>query len=345
MERSAAAAIDVCGAAYDLRLAPDEWLPNLLEKGAPLFDRGLGCAAAVWAGQSDDEQPLLAQLCVGAGADELGVKFARAAQDVGKGLPRTSAAREDGAHTASETVREPSILRAFERHVGCKDVLGVWALDQRVHGVGINIPSSDVVSLQRGERLRWHKLAKHIAHGHRLRRGVGLTGAPGGTPISELPFDADALIDPKRFVVKHAKRHASSPDTLGMLREAAIQVDQARSTLRRDDPDHALEVWEGLIRGCWSLVDWFDSDGRRFVVAVPNAPGAEDPRGLTDREREVVQHAARGETSKIISYELGVSRQRISMLLTSAMHKLGAKTQAELVVKMRAFDGSPETTD
>jgi DNA-binding CsgD family transcriptional regulator len=343
MERSAAAPIDVCEAAYDLRVGPDEWLPNLLEKGAPLFDRGLGCAAAVWAGRSDDAEPLLAQLCVSDGADDLGAKFARAAQEVGSALQHTSAARDEGAHTASETLREPSILRAFEKRVGCEDVLGVWALDPRVHGVGINIPSPEVISLRRSERIRWQKLAKHIATGHRLRRRFGCVGESGGTPISDLPFDGDALIDPARFVVKHAKGDATKKEALEMLREAAMQVDQARSTLRNEDPVRALEVWEGLVHGRWSLVDWFDSDGRRFVVAVPNAPGAEDSRGLTKREREVVERAARGETSKIISCHLGVSRQRISMLLTSAMRKLGVKTQAELVVKMSAFGKTSES--
>ena len=62
-------------AAYDLQLGAEEWLPNLLDKGAPLFDVGLGCAAAMWAGQSRDGQPLIAQLCVGSGAEDLGVRF------------------------------------------------------------------------------------------------------------------------------------------------------------------------------------------------------------------------------------------------------------------------------
>lgn len=339
MERPAATCIDVCEAAYDLRLGPDEWLPNLLDKGAPLFDRGLGCAAAMWAGQSSDEQPLLAQLCVNGGASDLGASFARAAQDVGIGLPRTAAARDGGAHTASEMVDEPSILRAFEKRLGCKDVLGVWALDPLLHGVGINIPSSSFVSLSRAERSRWQRLATHIATGHRLRRRLGCASETSATPIGDLPFDGDALIDPKRFVVKHAKGDACEKGALELLREAAIQVDKARSTLRHENPNEAMTIWQGLIAGRWSLVDSFDSDGRRFVVAVPNAPGAEDARGLTAREQQVIEYAGRGESSKVISYELGVSRQRISMLLTSAMRKLGVRTQAELVLKMRILGG------
>jgi DNA-binding CsgD family transcriptional regulator len=338
MDTAATTSIDVAEAAYNLELGPKEWLPNLLEKGAPLFDRGLGCAAVIWAGRFDDRQPLVAQLCVGAGGPDLGLMFARAARDVGTSLPQTSAAREGGARSASEADAEaPSILRAFERQVGCKDVLGVWALDPRLHGVGINIPSRDFISLNTHERRRWHKLAFHIAAGHRIRRRLGRTGELAATPVNELPFEGDAVIDPKGFVVRHAQGAARRKSASEMLREAAIQIDHARSRRGKQNPDEALAVWSGLIGGRWSLVDWFDAGGRRFVLGVPNAPGDEDPRGLTKRERQVVELAAQGRTSKFISYDLGVTRQRVSALLTSAMRKLGVRTQAQLVLKMRAF--------
>ena len=343
MDRAATSCIDVCEAAYDLRLGPEDWLPNLLDRGAALFNRGLGCAAAVWSGTSDDAQPILERLCVSGGAPELGDSFALAARDVGARLPHTSAARDAGARTASETVHEPSILRAFEKRVGCKDVLGVWALDPGLHGVGINIPSSSLISLSRGERLRWQRLVTHIAAGHRLRRRLGCTAEVGETPLGDLPFDDAVVIDPKRFDVKHAKGTTKNEFALEALRDAAIRLDQARGTMRHESPERALEVWHGLIRGQCSLVDWFDSDGRRFMVVIPNEPGSKDARALTDRERQVVECAARGDASKAISYELGVSRQRVSMLLTSAMRKLGVRTQAQLVMKMRMFGGVPKS--
>jgi DNA-binding CsgD family transcriptional regulator len=338
MNPHAAAPIDVAEAAYDLRLGPKEWLPNLLEKGAPLFDRGLGCAAAIWAGRSADQQPMMAQLTVRAGEPDLGLMFARAARDVGMRLPQTSAARDGGACTASETdTSSPSILRAFEKQVGCKDVLGVWALDPRLHGIGINIPSSQFIALSRPERRRWRALSAHIAAGHRLRRKLGSAAVSGAMPVNELPFEGDAIIDPTRFVITHAKGHARRQDAAQALREAAIQVDHARGKLRNEHPDEALAIWQGLVEGRWSLVDWFDTDGRRFVVVVPNRPGTGDPRGLTQRERDVVELAARGNTSKLISYQLGVSTQRVSMLLASAKRKLGVRTQAQLVLKMKPF--------
>ena len=92
------------------------------------------------------------------------------------------------------------------------------------------------------------------------------------------------------------------------------------------------------MRGRWSTVDWFDSDGRRFVLAIPNSPHVSDPRGLTDRERQVVAYARMGQTNKMIGYRLGLSRSRVSLLLRSAMRKLGVRTRAQLVSKLGEFE-------
>jgi len=334
----ATAAIDVAEAAYDLRIGAKDWFPNLLEKGKPLFDHGLGCAAAIWAGESHERQQLVSQVCVGSGAPELCIDFAHAARDVGAQSRYHEPPRSVGVRTASECDREsPNILRALEKRVGCRDVLGISAIDPDLHGIGIHIPSRELISLTRRSRENWQRLAVHIEAGHRLRRRLGCVGEIEGTPMTELPLQADALIDPKGFMLAHAVGEARDETATDVLREAAVRVDQARGKLRKDNPEQALELWHGLVRGRWSLVDWFDSDGRRFIVVIPNAPGLGDPRGLTEREHQVATLAAKGATGKLITYRLGISRQRVSMLLQSAMHKLGVKTQPQLVMKMCGF--------
>ena len=87
----------------------------------------------------------------------------------------------------------------------------------------------------------------------------------------------------------------------------------------------------------WSVVDWFDSDGRRYVLALPNPPHVPNPRGLTKREQQVVAFAALGDSHKLIGYRLGLSRSRVTQLLSSSMQKLGVSTQAELVAKLRTL--------
>ncbi len=339
MAPAQAALIDVAEAAYDLRLGADEWLPNLLSKGLPLFDRGLGCAAAIWAGQSRDGQPLIAQLSVGSGPPDLGVRFAHAAQPLDPVLRREpSVARSAGVRAASECEFDgTAMLSGVEQHLGCGDALGLWALDPDLHGVGIGIPAAEPIILSRSARKRFEMLAVHIAAGHRLRRRLGCAGEPRATPLSAVPLDAEAMIDPKRFVVAHAEGEARDKGVAEMLRDAAVRVDKARGKMGRSDVDRALDAWQGLVRGRWSLVDWFDIDGRRFMLAVPNAPGLGDPRGLTGREHQVATFAGQGESSKMIAYRLGISRQRVSALLHSVMRKLRIKTQAQLVMRMRSF--------
>jgi len=107
--------------------------------------------------------------------------------------------------------------------------------------------------------------------------------------------------------------------------------------MRETDPEQALEHWKALVRGRWSTVDWFDSDGRRFVLGLPNAPNVNDPRGLTTREMQVVAYALFGQTNKLIAYNLGLSKGRVSTLLRSAMRKIGVQTRGQLVKRLRDF--------
>ena len=99
----------------------------------------------------------------------------------------------------------------------------------------------------------------------------------------------------------------------------------------------ALEVWEAVITGSYDLVKWFDTSTRRFIVIDANPPGTCDLRGLTSQERTVVHHAARGESNKVIAERLAVSSTRVSVLLRSAMRKLGLNNRAQLVFMVRGL--------
>lgn len=72
----------------------------------------------------------------------------------------------------------------------------------------------------------------------------------------------------------------------------------------------------------WSLVDWFDTDGRRFVLAVPNPPLVCDPRGFTKREAQVAAYAALGDTHNMIAYRLRVSRPTVTNVMRAVRKKL-----------------------
>jgi DNA-binding NarL/FixJ family response regulator len=84
----------------------------------------------------------------------------------------------------------------------------------------------------------------------------------------------------------------------------------------------------------WSLLDEFDTDGKRFVVAMDNRPPQRVARGaLSEREHQVLTQAELGHSNKEIAYELGLSSATVRVLIHRAAKKLGAATRAEAIAK------------
>ena len=324
-------------AAYNLEVAPQEWLPNLLRAGGEILSLGQGCAGAIVAGTTQQGEPLVSQVHTENADQDLATRLARAAQDVDRSFAEASPAPQPTMiHTLAEARRShPKVHAALTTHLGCKDMLALWAMDADVHGVGIHIPSSRLIELDRNARRRWQVLSTHIGAGHRLRRRLG--DRHRGVPLTEITAEGGAVLDPKNLSVAEAAVDVTESDALTAIRSAAVQMDMVRDQLRRGEVNDALRLWEEVVRGRWSVVDWFDTDGRRFILALPNAEHVSDPRGLTEREYQVATQAGTGESCKVIAYNLGISRSRVSALLQGAMRKLGVHTQAQLVIRIRTF--------
>jgi DNA-binding CsgD family transcriptional regulator len=163
---------------------------------------------------------------------------------------------------------------------------------------------------------RWMRVAAHMAAGDRLRRD-----APHGVEA--------AVLGPGGRVL-HAEGEAQSKNAQEALRAAAKRIDRARSRARAD-PEEALSLWQGLIAGRWSLVDRFDSDGRRYLIARENDPRVSDPRALSLRERQVLAYSALGHPLKLTAYELGLSISSVSRHRASGLRKLGLTSLAEAI--------------
>lgn len=155
------------------------------------------------------------------------------------------------------------------------------------------------------------------------------------------PIAPQAAIEVRSGALRLVHRARPVPRALPakeLLRAAARELDGAPRVLRQVEADRAIRLWEGLMQGRWTLVDWFDSDGRRFIIVKQNPPRRGYPRGLTKREREVAMSAALGASSKATGYDLGISPSRVSALLKAAMRKLGVRTKAQLVVMVRVLN-------
>ena len=100
----------------------------------------------------------------------------------------------------------------------------------------------------------------------------------------------------------------------------------------------------GSRRGRWSLVDHFDSNGRRYLMAHRNDPDTPDLRGLTLRERQVVGYAGAGHSNKIIAYELGLTLSTVAGHLARARAKLGLPSSRPSEKCLRFFRRPRVTT-
>jgi DNA-binding CsgD family transcriptional regulator len=340
VDANGSALIDFTEAAYDLDAEPHEWLPKLLEAGAPVIDHGLGVFAITCTRPPQGARLVIDQLHALSAPHDLAERVMRLQSEIPPSL-LWLLSRPTMPKTMSEAAGDDlQALRLIMRHFDfAKDGLGMSAFDPNGRGVYLIAPLPKVTTLSDKSRERWQMLAAHFGAGYRLRRAL----RDGATELkTDLPHGAEAVIDPNTFQVTDAQGPAKSRAAVAALRNAALQVDRARGRMRESDPEKALELWKALVRGRWSTVDWFDSDGRRFVLGLPNAPNVIDPRGLTEREMQVVAYALSGQPNKLIGYNLGLSKGRVSTLMRSAMRKHGVQTRTQLITKLRNFGAITE---
>ncbi len=209
--------------------------------------------------------------------------------------------------------------------MGIVDSLGLCALDPDGQGVVVSAGLMKPLRLEPKSRAQLARLSTHIGSAFRLRRH--LAELSGGHNVINA---ADAVLTPSGEVA-HARSAARQANARSLLRRAAKAADHARSRSGRRDPERALAAWKGMVDGRWSLVDQFDSDGRRFWLAHKNPPHAPDPRRLTARERQVLAYAAMGQSQKQIAYTLGISIGTVGNHLSAGMQKLGVRSRVELV--------------
>jgi DNA-binding CsgD family transcriptional regulator len=174
-------------------------------------------------------------------------------------------------------------------------------------------------------RAIWNRIAGHIAAGLRIRRSSHSsdTASPTQSSAEEAVLSSDGR-------VQHASGQAQHAEARDQLTHAVRTMALARGQLRHDHPARALELWQPMVNARWTLVDRFEHDGRRYILARENEPQARGPQSLTTRERQVAGLAAIGHSSKLVAYELGIADSTARVLLARAMRKLGAHSRDDL---------------
>jgi DNA-binding CsgD family transcriptional regulator len=322
--------VGVIEAAYRLDGCEQTWLERVTASVQPCLDRGLGVGAFYFKLGAGYRLSFTRPIVLGASR-----ALAAALPVALRATPRKLVKLTFGAPTSLGTASSwvgwgPAFARhplavLFGHPYGVRDLLNFKVLEPDGRGLFFASALPNVDSASPRDAEAFSQCAAHLRSALRLRRA--LSGArPGGTEQAVFDVNGRCL---------HAEGEAREPDARSALREAVLRAERARGRLRRTEGSEALALWQALVDGRWSLVERFESEGRRYLVAHENALGVRDPRGLTVRERQVAALAALGHSHKLIAYELGLSRPSVTASLNRAMRKLGAGTQAELLTWVR----------
>ncbi|MFO0614551.1 MAG: LuxR C-terminal-related transcriptional regulator [Polyangiaceae bacterium] len=158
--------------------------------------------------------------------------------------------------------------------------------------------------------VRLRKLAAHLRAGARVR---------AHRPLIHAVLDHDGR-------VHHAEAGAKDRRALQVLSRGARAIERARVKRTIE----TLETWHALWDGRWTLVDSFDKDGKRWLVAKENHTSSSSDDSLQPRERDVALGAAAGRSLKLMAYELGLPLGTVAATLSRAMRKLRVRSRAEL---------------
>jgi DNA-binding CsgD family transcriptional regulator len=320
--------LDVVEAIYRDEESDEAWLRRVLEVARPSLDAGLGLMAMPFvAAPSGVLVPWVVDCHTKRGVG------ARLVMEVMATVRRDASVsrvyRTQLCQTASEAgfVKHPSWGILVRK--GVLDFLGLNAADTDGHGclVGAFLPRVQRLDPRRRDSLS--RVTAHLVAGHRFRRRARVSAS-----ATEAVLDSSA----KMLHAEGEARTAAAQEALG---RAARALERARCAAGRAEPDASLRSWKGLVDARWSLVDLFESDGKRFLVAKQNEPVTPTIETLTKRERQVATYAAAGHPSKLIAYELGIADSTVRVLLSRAMTRLQVKTRAALADALVRAAGAP----
>jgi DNA-binding CsgD family transcriptional regulator len=317
-------AVRVLEAAYDLQPDNERWLSAVTTALAPGIDRGVGTLSFI----VDIQDRVHAREKAG-DAGLIGIVSESNDTDIAQstdfvrplyfGAPGAFSLR---GLVGDETVDDLLKVSPQMTAAGAVDVFLVRAMNLNGQGFIVGALASSPTSTTTREQRALNRIAAHMTAGFRLRGSLSSCHADQA--------DGEAVLSPDGRLL-HASGKARSRTARDALRDAVVTIDKARTRDGRADVGQALDLWKGLVCAEWSLVDRFDSDGRRFVVAHKNHAPVQEHEALTPREGHVAAHIAAGLSNKLAAYSLGLSEGAVAGAVTQVLHKLRLKGRAELL--------------
>jgi len=321
--------LDIVEAAYRLDAPAQDWLRTIAEAVRPHLDEGFGLAAFEFF-RAPNQPPVIAESLHLWMPEPLAAVYPKLFANMDPTLrqrpfalgPCVTGSQMMGMR--EEFAELPQMKQGLQRF-GMFDSVWITATDPSGHGCGFHAGRREIRWASPAELRRWGRIAAHLSSAVRLRARLR----------AKLAAEAPAAVFDSNGKLHHATADAGSAAARENLRNAVLTMERVRGRERADDPDRALGEWRALVSGQWSLVDQMEIDGRRYVVARQNAPKAQGPEALSDRERQVLGYALLGHHNKLIAYELGIASSTVRVLMARAASKLGAHSREELLQAAR----------
>jgi DNA-binding CsgD family transcriptional regulator len=318
--------LGVVEAAYRTDLDEQKWLDGVLDAARPMLDHRVGIAALLYDASSMNTLVPLRFITSGTPRGLRSEECMRLIQESSPNpefLARTFGALSCGLVSQTFGPGFPQVLEHL-RPFGVVDMLAVNGVDPSLMGCFLtgNLPPTASAPLASRTRAMWTRISAHLAAGYRVRRRLSAEeGSSSGV---------EAVLTPAGKV-EHAEGLAREKEAREALRDSVQLLERVRTRLRRDDPEAAVSSWKGLVEARWSLLDHFETGGKRYVIARYNEAAASHTLSqLSAREQQVVAFVALGHANKVIAYELGLSPSTVGVLITRASRKLGVRSRSEL---------------
>jgi DNA-binding CsgD family transcriptional regulator len=208
---------------------------------------------------------------------------------------------------------------------GLADSLQLNVVEPDGKGCWLGSPQSRHIPIPEDLHLTLTRLARHLAAAHRLRRKY---------PEASVSPDAAEAVLSQGGSFQHATGVAQEPANRAALARAARAMDSVRSRRKGADPREAIKEWRSVVAKRWTFLEHFESDGKRFLLAMDNRAKPPSIELLSAREREVVLQALRGQDNKAIANALGLAHSTVRVLLARAAAKASVRTRRALLEKM-----------
>jgi DNA-binding CsgD family transcriptional regulator len=324
--------VSILEAIYSLERPADTWLKQIMLATAPALDEGVGVGGLLY--RLGDDPPITLDLIDAIGVPEGWIEVGAAIYATPELQPQIKHAYETmlWADNMELVRRTPNteVVETYREQWQIRGDMFLNGCDVSGAGACLHFFSRAPLEISVPQRKLLTRLATHLATGYRLHRRLRAREPSAGV---------EAVLTP-RGRVEHVEGAANNDEARANLKVAVDMQRLARGRARKETPDQAIALWQGLVTGRWTLVDRYESDGKRYIVARENTPLSNNAQPLSDREKQVVALASLGRSNKLIAYELGIAHATVRVLFARAARKLGVQTRLELIARFQQSAGS-----